>query len=1597
MTITAQSGDRNMVLGLFSGTCASLTNLNCVDNNTTAGAQTETITATLNNGTYYIAVGNTTNNNMTLNSICVTGVPNPCTSATTLACGTTNMAGTTVGSTNFTHNTGCSMSNYGAWYTFVGDGQITTISSTAGSGFDHEMSISSGTCAGLTSIACVDSALSGGTESHTFTTVNGTTYFVYIAHYSSGSTTTGTFTISRSCTPAPTPPANDNCNTAIPLTINATCSYSTYTTLGATASTTPSTPPAPGCGSYSGGDVWFSFVVPANGIVTVDTQTGGITDSGMAWYTGTCGALTLLECDDDDSPDGAMSLITRTGLTPGTTIYVRVWEYGNDNPGTFGICATSPVPCTTPTAQSTALVLNLSGGTINGSFTAASPAPTNYLVVYNTTGTTPNPNNTTSYTIGGTVGAENIVADNDSNTSFSVSGLNSNTTYYFFVFAFNTGSCTGGPLYFTTSPLTGNATTGVVYCSPISTSSTDNITSFVTTLGQTNINYSGSFMNGTGYGDFYSTQTVTNSAGASINFTEAYDFGLHGFNIWVDWNNDGDFADAGEKVFASASTASSHSGSFTIPALAAAGNYRMRVRAWYSNNNPDPCTNITYGEALDFKLTVITPLPCSGNPSNITVSAITGTTATVSWTAASPAPASGYQYYLSTINNAPLAGTTPTGSVGAGITSVNLTGLTAETAYYIWVRSNCGGGLGQGYWIGPIRFQTPCASNTGIGVSDLACPNVISGGLGLNGADPLPIDCTSASNCVDLEANFLNLGQTTTYRAESIPYIPPYQYGCLANPVSVNIDDRWSPIITLPFNFCFYGNNYNQCLISSNGVITFDLTNNSPGGYSAYSFSNNLPSTSLFLNSIFGVYHDIDPSKGGEVGWELITLNTGCRALVASWKDIPMFSASCNSQLYTGMIVLYENTNVIEVYIQEKNVCASWNGGNAVVGVQNAAGNQAAVAPGRNSLDTDWTVTNEAWRFIPDGTSITSIRWYEGAGTTGPVVGTTSQINVCPTATTIYTAEVTYTLCNGTTLKEIDQTTVTINGSKIWTGLVDSDWNKTGNWSNAILPNATDCVIIPITPNNPTISGVGYNGLAGSLTIHNGANLTINTNNNLTVTDWININTGGDLILQNSASLIQINNDVNQGTMHMNRTANIRKLDYVYWSSPVANFSVNSISPGTTGYKYKWVPTIPTNINGFGNWVSANENMTLGKGYIVRGPDNFTSTLTPFNAVFVGTPNNGNITSPIFRGTWNGGTYATGVSSTPGTNDDDNWNLIGNPYPSAVRALDFLTLNTNIDGFIKIWTHGTLPSSSIADPFYNDYAYNYTPGDYITYNSSGTSSGPGVFNGNIAAGQGFFVLMNHTSASTSENVTFNNTMRSFTYNNSQFFRNSNDSGRIWLDLIASNGSNVRNLVAYTDGATNERDRLFDAITDEKLSLNLYSLIGEKPMTIQGRALPFDNDDKVAMGIKVPQNGNYTIGIGVLDGFFSNTSQNIYLQDLENNIIHDLRQNPYTFTAIAGNHPNRFILRYTNETLGGDDLVVDESNLWVISSDILSVKSTKNTIQSVRVFDVLGRHLANYSNLESYEVPLTRIQKNNAALIVQVTLSNGAIVNKKVIF
>jgi len=139
------------------------------------------------------------------------------------------------------------------------------------------------------------------------------------------------------------PPAivNDDCINAIALTTGADFADHMIVASNIDATTSAGVR-VPNCAAAGfGGDVWFSVVVPADGNITIELQQNPgspINDTGLSVYTGVCGGLTLLNCDDE-SGIGSFSMLNLSGLTPGQTIYARAWEYANDAFGTFQISA----------------------------------------------------------------------------------------------------------------------------------------------------------------------------------------------------------------------------------------------------------------------------------------------------------------------------------------------------------------------------------------------------------------------------------------------------------------------------------------------------------------------------------------------------------------------------------------------------------------------------------------------------------------------------------------------------------------------------------------------------------------------------------------------------------------------------------------------------------------------------------------------------------------------------------------------------------------------------------------------------------------------------------------------------------------------------------------------------------------------------------------------------------------------------------------------------------------------------------------------------------------------------------------------------------
>ena len=202
-------------------------------------------------------------------------------------------------------------------------------------------------------------------------------------------------------------------------------------------------------------------------------------------------------------------------------------------------------------------------------------------------------------------------------------------------------------------------------------------------------------------------------------------------------------------------------------------------------------------------------------------------------------------------------------------------------------------------------------------------------------------------------------------------------------------DDSWLGGVDLPFTFTFFGVPYTRVYPSSNGLVSFDAP--PEGEWQHCDWSTSVPPASPTLNgstysyastpynyynSAFLVYEDINPASGctpnGATAIRYGVLGEyPCRAFVFNYNGINLYSCCASTGPNTYQMVMYEGTNVIDVYIKRRNICTSWNGGRGVIGLQNRKGSQRVIAPGRD-FTSNWTVNvnsspnvGEAWRFTP--------------------------------------------------------------------------------------------------------------------------------------------------------------------------------------------------------------------------------------------------------------------------------------------------------------------------------------------------------------------------------------------------------------------------------------------------------------------------------------------------------------------------------------------------------------------------------------------------------------------------------------------------------
>lgn len=362
ITVVPNAG-MDPVVQLFSGGCASLVSLVCKDNGGDGVTETINYNGLTPGNTYRIRVYHYFAGSGTGNfTICVTEAPLPpsnddCAGATSLnvnsSCNYTS--GTTDGATQ--SSTGCSgNADDDVWFSFVATNSLQNIAVNPIDNLDLVYQVYSGSCGALTSLQCIDNTFTAQMEQEDIVgLVPGQTYFIRVYDYYQGST--GDFEICVTGTPTPTPTNDEPCDAILLPNVTATCQFSSFTTVGATASMGAPTPSscAGGSGAAIGGfssstqDVWFAIVVPQSGNVDVTAEpnggAGAITDGVMALYSGNCSSLTQIACSDDNpsypgSSNDLLPLISESGLTPGDTVYLRYWGFGSSS-GTFGICAST--------------------------------------------------------------------------------------------------------------------------------------------------------------------------------------------------------------------------------------------------------------------------------------------------------------------------------------------------------------------------------------------------------------------------------------------------------------------------------------------------------------------------------------------------------------------------------------------------------------------------------------------------------------------------------------------------------------------------------------------------------------------------------------------------------------------------------------------------------------------------------------------------------------------------------------------------------------------------------------------------------------------------------------------------------------------------------------------------------------------------------------------------------------------------------------------------------------------------------------------------------------------------------------------------------
>jgi len=636
-----------------------------------------------------------------------------------------------------------------------------------------------------------------------------------------------------------------------------------------------------------------------------------------------------------------------------------------------------------------------------------------------------------------------------------------------------------------------------------------------------------------------------------------------------------------------------------------------------------------------------------------------------------------------------------------------------------------------------------------------------------------------------------------------------------------------------------------------------------------------------------------------------------------------------------------------------------------------------------------------------------------------------------------------------TNVEFISLTTATIDGVLSYVGNYDFNGTKyftfaevngitwkggTSSWSGGSGPGGSPNTAPADNSQLLTIDAEGTSNYAtltanaqiGCVWVTTGSKLNISTGVFLQIADQLQLD--GELRLVGSAQLIQKHTSTSKvsgsGKLFVDQQGTVTtKFRYNYWTSPVkeigkSTFSVkNVMKDGTTPTSVSDFTYVPPNINfisyngdyntlsgdnttspitianywiyGYVNgltgtsWIQQLETGSFdpAEGYILKGPG------AVQNYTFVGTPNDGTITTTI----------NAGFTS-----------LLGNPYPSALDANTFFTDNSTVVEALYFWQHLGDDGSHALGGYQGGYgvriaSMSTSPTVPSGINGSGgTILSPGRY---IPIGQGFFLEATDTGGT----VTFNNGQRVYQKeiedggSDSKFYKGniSNSLPILKLGFEYKNTENIelhRQLgVSFKSGNTFKHDSGYDSkVYDLDISDAYFKFENNREnLTIAG-IQELTDDLEFPLAVKVGISGDFKFMVDSKE----NINRKVYLTDKVTNTKYNL-ENKITISLTQGIYEDRFYISFSSTTLGLDDEILKQNVSVFFNNTTKEIQISKKTdiiIQSVELYNIIGQKVKNWKklnqNLKEITLPINSV--SNAVYIIKVNTSKGKI-SKKIIY